>query len=451
MLRRAVLPLFLTFAALATTPGADPELPRIVEPAKATAHVDVRMRLSIVDAGVTAGNEKPATAAIQQAIELIASSGGGTLVIPAGRFLTGALYLKPGVDLHLEKDAILAGSTNEEDYPTVKTRIEGHTQEWCPALVNAIHCPGVRITGEGTIEGGGKPFWDRFWERYAADKRTRNLDVYRPRNLFLQDCDGARLSGISLRGSGFWNLHLYRSKGIIVDGLDIRTPTRAPSTDGIDVDSCQDVIIRNCFISVDDDNIAMKGTKGTSADQDKDSPAVERVLVTNCTFGLGYGVVTLGSEACHVRDITVRDCRVEGPDRNCLIRLKLRPDTPQRYEQLLFTNITLAARGKIVSVEPWTQYFDLKGLPPPAQVVDGLTISRIQGRSSTFGRIAGPGKATIRNVTFEDVNLTLDDPSVVIRGVENLNLRKLVLNNREITAADVDVPSSPSNRPTATR
>ena len=116
-----------------------------------------------------------------------------------------------------------------------------------------------------------------------------NLAVERPRNIFIRDSRNVRVSGILLRESGFWNLHLYRCQNVTIENVDIRTPPMSPSTDGIDLDSCQDVTVIGCYISVDDDNIAIKGTKGPLADKDKDSPANERIRIVNCTFGHGHG------------------------------------------------------------------------------------------------------------------------------------------------------------------
>jgi alpha-L-rhamnosidase len=380
------------------------------------------------------------TEAIQKSIDTLATEGGGTLVIPKGTFLTGAIFLKPGVNLHLEKDAVLLGSPDITQYPARPTRIEGHTQVWHPALLNAQHCPGLRITGDGTIQGGGKPFWEEFLNRRHADKQTKNLDVGRPRNMFISDSDDVLVKGISLRDSGFWNLHLYRCRNVTVEGVDIETPIGAPSTDGIDVDCCRDVVIRNCRISVDDDDIAIKGGKGPHADRDPESPAVEHVLVTDCTFGLGHGVVTLGSEASTVRDVTVEHCKVSGSSGyNVLIRLKLRPDTPQHYGDIRFRDITFDSPGELVSIEPWTQYFDLRGEPAPGQTVENVTAERITGSTTRFGRIRGPGGSSLRNITFRDIMLTLKNPSVgfgiketregsLISGVSGLVLDKVLLN-----------------------
>src|SRR4051794_28217995 len=193
-------------------------------------------RVVVSEAGAVGDGTTLNTQAIQKTIDQLAERGGGAVVVPAGKFLTGAIFLKPGVNLHLEKDAVLLGSTRIDDYPAMPTRIEGHTQVWRPALVNADRCDHLRITGEGTIQGGGKPYWDAFWSRRKADAKTKNLDVDRPRNVFVRDSGDVLVSGVSLRDSGFWNLHLYRCQNATIENVDIRTPPGAPSTDGIDID-----------------------------------------------------------------------------------------------------------------------------------------------------------------------------------------------------------------------
>ena len=374
------------------------------------------------------------TAAIQRAIDRLATNGGGTLVVPQGEFLTGAIFLKPGVNVHLDPGAVLKGSTNIEDYPAMETRIEGHTQVWRPALVNAKNADHLRITGAGTLQGGGKPFWDAFWQRRLANRLTQNLDVDRPRNLFIQDSKDVRLSGIALRDSGFWNVHLYRCQDVLVEKLDIRAPTRSPSTDGIDVDSCRDVTIRGCYISVNDDNIVLKGDKGPTAMENKDSPPVTHVRISGCTFGLGNAGLTVGSEATRVRDVVMEDCRLTGTNVNCVFKLKLRPDTPQIYEDITVRNITVDnPSAKLVSIEGWNQFIDLRGQPAPSQTVNRVTLANITGSLNSFGRISGPPKSTVQNVTLENIDVQLTQPAVVIKQVQNLRLENVKINGLPYT------------------
>jgi alpha-L-rhamnosidase len=401
---------------------------------------------SIIDAGAIPDGKTLNTRAIQSTVDKLASNGGGTVVVPAGQFLTGALFIKPKVNLKILAGGVLVGSTNIEDYPPMPTRIEGHTQVWRPALLNASGCDGLRITGRGFIQGGGKPFWDAFWKARSANPKTRNLDVDRPRNLFIEDSKKVVIRGISLRDSGFWNIHLYRCKGVTIDRVDIRTPEHSPSTDGIDVDSCQNVTIRRCHISVDDDNIALKGSKGPLADRDSGSPAVEHVRISDCTFGLGNGILTLGSEACHVRDVVVENCKIEGNETNRVLTIKLRPDTPQHYEDIHVRDITINCPGSLISIEAWKQYFDLAGHAAPSQMVDNVTVSNVTGKTTSFGRIDGPAKSVVRNITLENINLQLRRPRVVIKDVENLKVENMMINGRPWTPGQSTTRGQSRNR-----
>jgi alpha-L-rhamnosidase len=160
---------------------------------RADAHRSV-----ITDHGAIGDGTNLNTEAIQKTIDQVAALGGGTVIIPEGVFLSGAIFLKAGVSLHLDRNAVLKGSTNVSDYPRMMTRIEGHFQPWLPALVNADKVDHLRITGEGTLDGSGKPFWDEFRRRVRADRTTKNLDVEWPRLVFIENSQDVQISGIHL-------------------------------------------------------------------------------------------------------------------------------------------------------------------------------------------------------------------------------------------------------------
>jgi polygalacturonase len=389
--------------------------------------------LSIINTGAIPDGKTLDTKAIQAAINQLATQGGGTVIVPPGAFLTGALFLKPKVNLTIQAGGVLLGSTNIQDYPSMPTRIEGHTQVWRPAMLNASGCDNLRITGDGTIQGGGKPYWDAFWTAFHANPKTKNLDIDRPRNLFIEDSKNVLITGIFLRDSGFWNMHLYRCQHVTVEKVDIRAPDHTPSTDGIDVDSCQDVTIHGCYISDNDDNIALKGTKGPLADQDTGSPAVEHVRISDCTFGHGNGLLTLGSEASHVRDVIVENCKIEGKESNHVLTIKLRPDTPQHYEDIHVRNIVMSAPGTLINLAPWTQYFDLAGHAAPSQTVENVSISNVTGSTTSFGKFIVPAKSVVRNITFENIDLQLDKPAIVIKNVDGLKVDNVKINGHVLT------------------
>ena len=373
-----------------------------------------------------------ATAAIQRAIDAAKAAGGGRVIVPKGVFRSGSIFLAQDVELHVAEGATLLGSNDIQDYPKRNTRIEGHFEPWRMALINAAELDHVRITGPGTIDGNGILFWAAFWQRRKENPRCTNLEVERPRMFFIDRCRNVQLAGLKLRDSGFWNVHLYRCRDVVIEQLDIfspgTVPVRAPSTDGIDVDSCQDVVIRHCNISVDDDCIALKGSKGPLADKDSDSPAVENVLIEHCTFGDGHGVVTLGSEASTVRNVTVRNCTVKG--KNNLVRLKLRPDTPQLYENLTYEQIAVSGSGRVFDVKPWTQFFDLQGHPPPHRTVRNVTVRGITGDYGSLGVIRGNAGDLIEQITLTDLDLKVAADDFDLGPVKNLTATNVKLNGK---------------------
>lgn len=389
----------------------------------------------ITEFGAVAGGAQLNTAAIQATIDAAATAGGGRVIVPAGVFLSGAVFLKQGVALHLAEDAVLKGSENIEDYPKRRTRIEGHFPEWRVALVNASEMTGLRITGAGKLDGSGPIFWRAFWQRRKENPKCTNLEVERPRLVFIDRCTDVHVEGIRLEDSGFWNLHLYRCRDVVIDGLRITIPSStpdlaAPSTDGIDVDSSQNVTIRRCFISTHDDNIALKGSKGPLADQDQDSPPVENILVEDTTVGSGNGLITCGSEATLVRNVTVRNCRMIA--RATMLTLKLRPDTPQHYENILIDGVELAGEGRLFNMAPWMQFFDLKGHPAPTRRVNNITVRNIRGSYRTLGSLRGNPGDTLENFTLENINVTLQDEKFTLGDVKNLVIKNVIVNGKPL-------------------
>ncbi len=399
-----------------------------------TIEATPQTRTSITDLGAIGDGKTLNTERIQTAINELASKGGGTLVIPKGTFLSGAIFLKPRVNLHLNEGAVIKGSTDRKDYPRMKTRIEGHFEAWLPALINADKVDHLRISGSGTLDGNGAPFWEDFWARRKANPATTNLDVARPRLALIQNSEDVQITGITFKDSGFWNLHLYRCKNVVVEKVrfEVQTGVRAPSSDGIDIDSCQYVTVRGCTFRVDDDAVCLKGSKGPFAMDEKDSPPVEHIRVIDCTFERGHGVVTIGSEATIVRDVVVEKIRVMGP--MSLVRLKLRPDTPQLYEDIHYRDITLDSTGAILQVRPWMQFFDLKGQPPPKSIVRNVTLRNIKGTYGSFGEIQGnPGQTTISDIKLENIDVKLKDENLKSVDVKNLSIRNVKVNGKPFT------------------
>ncbi len=407
--------------------------PEIVKPDTAPA-----TRASISDAGAVGDGTTLNTGKIQAAIDELAAKGGGTLVVPKGVFLTGALFLKPGVNLHLEKDAVLKGTTDMEQYPRMRIRIEGHFEEnYSSGLINAEGCDGLQITGEGTLDGNGRPIWDLFWKlrKAAKDKANfRNLSIPRAQLCIINRSKNVLIDGVTFKDSQYWNLHLYDCQNVAVQNARFQVPDdykQAPSTDGIDVDSCQDVEIKGCYFSVTDDCIAMKGTWGPFALEDKESRPVERVRVMDCTFRRGHAAVTCGSDASVVRNLLVENCRVTGA--MSVLCFKLRADTPQTYENITYRDLALDSDdGTLISIYPWGQYTDLRGQPPPKSAVRNITVSDVTGHFGKFGAIQPrPGQTTISDITLDNIDVTLKDAKLKVdKDAANLKFQNVTVNGK---------------------
>lgn len=395
---------------------------------------------NIAEHGAIGDGKTLNTKSIQSIIDKCSENGGGTLVVPSGVFLSGSLFLKPGVNLELKEGAVLKGSTDINDYVKLNTRIEGHFEPWRAALINGDHVDHLRISGPGTLDGSGEPFYKEFYGRRERDKKTTNLSVERPRLTFIQNSKDVKISGVKYLNSGFWNLHIYRCQDVYVENCSFiapsgPTPNRGPSSDGIDVDSSQDITIRGCYFSVGDDCIALKGSKGPFAMQDQDSPPVERIHISDCIYAAGGGIVTFGSEATVVRDVVVKNCTTKGPT---VLRLKLRPDTPQQYENVSISNITMENGGVIFKVSPWTQYFDLKGQEAPKALVRNVTITKVRGTANSFGQVTGHERATIENITVKDVDVKLKTNDFEVGKVTGLKFKKVKVNGSKISSPEAN-------------
>ena len=256
---------------------------------------------NVRDYGAKGDGSTRNTAAIQQAIDAAAKQA-GTVVFPAGTYLTGAIFVKSGVTLKLDKGVTLLGSRNINDYPLMPTRIAGIEMRWPAALVNVYQQKGAAILGEGTIDGDGKVFWDQYWA-LRKDYTPRGLrwasdyDARRPRLLQVYDSTGVKVGGgLRLRRSGFWTVHVCYSEDVVVDGVSIdnNEEGHGPSTDGIDIDSSRKVLVANADIAVNDDALVLKA--GRDADGLRVNRPTEDVVIRDVKVRFSKGGIVFGSE-----------------------------------------------------------------------------------------------------------------------------------------------------------
>lgn len=365
----------------------------------------------ITNFGATTDSTRLNTTAIQSVIDKAADNGGGVVVIPRGVFLSGALFFRQGVQLRLEEGAKLKGSDNIADYPLKPSRMEGKKLDYFSALINADGLNNFSITGKGVIDGNALKFWKQFWayrdSMKAQNKVATNLDVHRPRLVFINNSRNILIQGVKLCNSGFWTTHLYQCKDILIENCSIqspKTPVPAPSTDGIDLDVCSNVIVRNCYISVNDDAVCIKGGKGPLAQKLPENGIVENILVENCTMEYpSPAVVTLGSECIHARNISIRNCKVI----NCkeVLLLKMRPDTYQLYEDISIDGVT-GNCDMVIRMAPWKQFFNLEGTSEkPFGTVRNIFMTHIKTDCAQFGFMAGNPNDKVSNIHFKDIDI----------------------------------------------
>jgi polygalacturonase len=388
---------------------------------------------SVTDYGAINDSTIVQTAAIQKTIDEAYRNGGGVVVIPKGTFMSGALFFRANTHLHVSEGAILKGSDNINDYPKMPSRIEGQSIEYFTALVNAYGVNGFTITGKGTIDGNGLKYWEAFWQRRKENPKCTNLEVSRPRLVFIWKCDNVQVQDVKLHNSGFWTSHYYQCNNVKLLDLHIfspHAPVKAPSTDAIDIDVCTNMLIKGCYMAVNDDAIALKGGKGPWADKDASNGGNENIIIENCDFGFCHGALTSGSEAIHNKNILVRNCTVNNAVR--LLWLKMRPDTPQKYEYITVENITGYAQSMIY-VKPWTQFFDLKGRKDaPVSYCDNITLRNINIKCDVFYDMAVTDRDKLTNFTFENLKIEAKNDAMDKSIIKGLKLKNVVVNNKVI-------------------
>lgn len=372
------------------------------------------------------------TEAIQKVID-IAVQEGGTIVIPKGKFYSGALFFRQGVNLYLEKDAVLMGSDDINDFPILDTRIEGQSCKYFAALINAKGLNGFKICGEGTIDGNGLKYWKQFWLRRSWNPQCTNKDEQRPRLVFLDGCKNVEISGVTLQNSPFWTTHIYKCDHVKMLGLKILSPVepvKAPSTDAIDIDACKYVLVKNCYMAVDDDAIALKGGKGPWADKDENNGSNEFIIIEDCKYGLCHGCITFGSEAIHCKNIILRRIQVGKATR--LLWLKMRPDTPQIYEYITVEDIT-GTVNYFIFVKPWTQFFDLQGRTDmPMSYGRHVTMRNIDMECKSFFEVERSEQYRLADFNFTNIRLKAEKPDYDKSQIDNINLNNVVVNGIKI-------------------
>jgi len=374
------------------------------------------------------------TKQLQTVIDLAAKNGGGVVVVPKGTFLISSVFFKQGTHLLLENGAKLKGSDDINDFPVVTTRMEGQTVKYFPALINADGLDGFTISGKGTLDGNGLRFWKSFWKRREWNPKCTNMDEMRPRIIYVSNSKNVQVEGITIKNSPFWSTHYYKSDFVKLLNLTIlapKEPVKAPSTDAVDIDACTNFLIKNCYMSVNDDAIALKGGKGPKSDKDQNNGENRNILIEDNSFGFCHSVLTCGSESIHNYNVILRNSKVNDASR--LLHLKMRPDTPQHYEYLTVENITGNVKT-FLYVKGWNQFFDLKGEERPRKgLANNITIKNIDLSCETAFSIEKSDLFDLKDFTFENLKINALKPEM--ENLSNIqNLKQIKVNVTKVAS-----------------
>lgn len=362
--------------------------------------------LNVQQYGAQADGCTSNTTALQRAIDACGDAGGGTLLFPPGRYVTGTLVLRDRVHLHLEAGAVLLGSTRLDAYPLYDpppVRFS-EDQEGLRTLLFAHGVSDIRLTGAGTIDGRGPDI-----------ERPSGMRAGLPRNIWFAKCCGVRVEGLRLRHSGFWMQHYLKCTGVRLHGLQVYNHGSC-NNDGCDIDCCRDVVVSDCTIDSHDDALCMKSGN--------DRPT-ENVVISNCLTRTHCNHIKTGTESNGgFRNITITniqmvpstvrqsDPNTGGADYRGACGIALGCVDGGMLENISVSHVQMD-RTRV----PFFVKFGDRGQPIhgtdtrlPVQCARGIRLSDITARCAgpTGGYIMGLPEAPVRDVRIERCELEFE-------------------------------------------
>ena len=309
----------------------------------------------LTDFGAVGDGRTLCTEAFAKAFDQLEKLGGGRLIVPDGIWFTGPIGLRSNTELHLEDNAIIVFSTDQDLYPIIDTNFEGLDVRRCLSPLYADGAHDIAITGKGIIDGNGaawrelkrRKVGDDTWkamtkghgvlsedgkvwypdEGYMRARLTAGSLNYqdqslpedeiktflRPVMVSLKNCERVLLEGATFQNSACWNIHPLWSKDIIIKNITVRNPHYSTNGDGIDIEACENVILVDSSFDVGDDAICIKS--GKDADGRRHARKCRNLIIDNCTVYHGHGGFVVGSEMSGgVENISVSNCRFMGTD-----------------------------------------------------------------------------------------------------------------------------------------
>ena len=458
--------------AQATFDTGTGQLPRWVKKVGARREPTGKRTFSVNSYGARGDGLSNSTASIQKAIDDCARAGGGVVTFMPGQYLTGALFLKSNVNLRVDSGVTLLGGQEDADYPSIWTRVAGIEMKWPAGLINVNEQKNVKVSGGGTIDGQGKKWWDRYWSlrreyepkglRWASD-----YDAERVRLMVVWKSSDVTVENLSLKRSGFWTVQVVYSDHVTVNGVKI-SDNAGPSTDGVDIDSSSYVLVENCDVDNNDDDICLKA--GRDADGLRVNRPTEYIVVRDNLIRRGGGVLSFGSEtsggirkvvAYHnrgvgtkvgirfksaktrggvVEDVLIRDLKMENVPLPFTFTLNWNPSysyatipkdvknvpphwivmntpiTPPERGLCEFRNITIEDVEAVGAL----QIFTASGLP--SKPIINVKWVNVTARGATAGSIEYARNWTMKNVRLQ----TISGENVKVSASENVQMPEVL-------------------------
>lgn len=391
--------------------------------------------------GADLTGKKACTQLINESIKKASAEGGGTIYFPAGNYLTAAIHLQSNITLDIESGAVIKFSDVFEDYlPFVKVRWEGVFMNSLSPLIYADKVENITIKGRGLIDGQGHTWWKesrKFIDEIKSTGKTASTNAlqqkwldanksinispyYQPtlerkffRPPFIQFFESKNIviEGITIINSPFWTINPIGCDDIIIHGITINNPSKNPkghNTDGINPESCKNVRISDCFISVGDDCITIKS--GRDEDGRNYGRPCENITITNCIMLAGHGGVVIGSEMSGgVKKVAISNCVFNGTDAG--IRLKSSRGRGGIVEEIRVDNIVMNDIQRNAFIFDLFYDKDSKDEPVSARTpaFRNIHISNVTGNDvRKVGYITGISEMPISEISFSNINMVAD-------------------------------------------
>lgn len=347
---------------------------------------------------------------------------GGTVLVPAGRWLTGPLVLKSEMTLQLEEGAEVAALADYSTWPILEANDgngqplgswEGLPERCFAGVITIVGAHDVTIAGAGVIDGGGQR--GDWWSWHKGTRRGAR----RARLFYAVRSEDLQLIGITVRNSPSWTLHPYHCRRMTVAGIDILNPADSPNTDGFDPESCETVVMEGIHFSVGDDCIAIKAGKRVGDEVGHLAPTRD-VQIRHCLMERGHGGVVLGSEMSGgIHDVVVEDCEMFETDRG--LRLKTRRGRGGRISGVRFRRVHL---NKVMTAftanafyfcdadghEAWVQDRNPASVSERTPAIEDIVVEDVQVENVSIaaGAFLGLPEAPIKNIRLRNISVHFD-------------------------------------------